>query len=275
MIGPFRAGRTVGGTGVPGRPAEFYIGVNNGGVWKTDDYGRTWNPLFDDQATGSIGDIAVAPSDPNVVYVGTGEGLHRPDLATGDGMFRSDDAGLSWRFIGLEDAQQIAGIAVHPDDPDRVWVAVLGHPYGPNTMRGIYRSSDGGGSWERVLYVNDRTGAMQVTLDPTNPDVLYADLWSHQEGPWENAAWSGSDSGLYKSIDGGTTWRRLQGGLPTAEDGLGRIGFDIARSNPMRLFATVQATNGGGIYRSDDGGEQWQRVSTDGRLSGRGVILAR
>lgn len=270
MIGPFRAGRTVGATGVPGWPGLFYVGLNNGGVWKTDDYGRTWVPIFDDESTGSIGDLAVAPSDPDILYVGTGEGLHRPDLAIGDGMFRSDDAGRTWQHVGLSDAQQVASIVVHPDNPDRVWVAVLGHPYGPNEERGVYRTDDGGASWERVLFVDHNTGAIQVALDPGNPDVVYADLWAHREGPWENANWSGETSGLFKSTDGGTTWRQLSGGLPGVDEGLGRIGIGIAPSEPDRIFATVDARRDGGIYRSDDGGENWRLVSTDRRVWGRG-----
>ena len=270
MIGPYRAGRTVGATGVPGRPGVFYVGVNNGGVWKTTDYGRTWHPIFDDQPTSSIGDLAVAPSNPDVLYVGTGEGLHRPDLAVGDGMFKSTDGGQTWRHIGLSDAQQIAGIIVHPRNPDVVFVAALGHPYGPNEERGVYRTTDGGATWQKVLYFDEDTGAMQVAFDPAEPDVVYADLWAAREGPWENAAWQGATSGLYKSTDGGTTWRALRQGLPTAAQGLGRIGFDIAPSAPNRLYATVNAAEGGGIYRSDDAGESWALVNTDRRLWGRG-----
>lgn len=274
LVGPFRAGRTVGAAGVPQRPGTFYIGVNNGGVWKTDDYGRTWEPIFDRESTGSVGDIAVAPSDPDVIYVGTGEGLHRPDLSTGDGMFRSTDAGRTWTHIGLDDARQIAGIAVHPDDPDRVLVAAMGSPYGPTGEKGVYRTTDGGRTWSRVLYVDEHTRAMQVTYDPVRPDIVYADLWAHQEGPWENAAWSGATSGLYKSVDGGTTWKRLEGGLPTAEMGLGRVGFAIAPSLPDRVFATVEAREGSGIYRSEDAGETWTLVSTDERVFDRGSDFA-
>src|SRR4051794_18658377 len=165
-IGPFRAGRTVGAVGIPQLPNTFYIGVNNGGVWKTDDAGRTWKPIFDDQPTGSIGDIAVAPSNPNVLYVGSGEGLQRPDLSTGDGMYKSLDAGKTWQHLGLRDGQQIGGIIVDPRDENRIFVAVLGHPYGPNPERGLYRSLNGGQSFERVLYKDDNTGAIQVGFDP-------------------------------------------------------------------------------------------------------------
>jgi len=173
MIGPHRGGRTVGAVGVPQEPNVFYIGVNNGGVWKTTDYGRTWFPIFDDQPTGSIGDVAVAPSNPNVVYVGSGEGIQRPDLSVGNGMYKSTDAGKTWTHLGLEDAQQIGGLAIDPNDENRVFVAVLGHPYGPNTTRGVYRSLNGGKTWERVLYKDENTGAVQVAIDPKNPNIIY------------------------------------------------------------------------------------------------------
>lgn len=274
LIGPFRAGRTVGAVGIPSQPNVFYMGVNNGGVWKTDDFGRTWKPIFDKESTGSVGDIAVSPSHPNVVYVGSGEGLHRPDLATGDGMFKSIDAGNTWKHVGLNDAQQIGRVVVHPTNPEIVFAAVLGHPYGANEMRGVYRTKDGGASWERVLYINHNTGAIQVEFDPTNPEILFADLWEHREGPWENASFSGTNSGLHKSTDGGTTWRKLTSGLPTSTQGLGRIGFGISSSNPKRIFATVDAREQGGIYRSDDAGESWKLVSNERRVWGRGSDFA-
>jgi photosystem II stability/assembly factor-like uncharacterized protein len=273
MIGPFRGGRTVGATGVPGQPNVFYIGVNNGGVWKTDDFGRTWSPIFDNEATGSIGALAVAPSNPNVLYVGTGEGLQRPDLATGDGMFKSTDAGQKWAHLGLDDAQQIGAIIVDPHDPNRLFVAVLGHPYGANAQRGVFRSTDGGGSWQKVLYKDENTGAIALSFDPSNPTTVYADLWSARQGPWENSEWQGPQSGLFKSTDGGDTWRQLEGGLPTATDGLGRIGFCIAPSNSSRIYAMVDAKNGG-VYRSNDAGETWSRVNSEQRVWGRGSDFA-
>src|SRR5947209_16640041 len=171
MIGPFRAGRTVGAAGIPSQPNVFYIGVNNGGVWKTTDYGRVWIPIFDEQPTGSIGDLAVAPSNPNVIYVGSGEGVQRPDLSTEDGIDKSTDAGKTWRHLGLRDGQQISGVIVDPRDENRVFVAVLGHPYGPNTERGVYRSTNGGETFERVLYRDENTGSSQVGFDPTNPQI--------------------------------------------------------------------------------------------------------
>lgn len=274
LIGPFRASRTVGGVGVPTQPNVFYIGVNNGGVWKTDDYGRTWNPIFDDAPTGSVGDIAVSPSQPEVIYVGSGEGLHRPDLGVGDGIFKSVDGGDNWEHVGLGDIQQVARIIVHPENPDIVFVAGLGHPYGPNEQRGVFRTLDGGATWSKVLYVDQNTGASQVEFNPSNPDILFASLWEHREGPWENASFSGSNSGLFKSIDGGDSWTRITGGLPTAEQGLGRIGVGISASDPSRMFATVDATENGGIYRSDNGGEHWELIHTDRRLWGRGGDFA-
>jgi len=274
MIGPHRGGRTVGATGVVQQPNVFYIGVNNGGVWKTTDYGRTWLPVFDEQPTGSIGDVAVAPSNPNVVYAGSGEGIQRPDLSVGDGVYKSTDAGKTWVNTGLKDAQQIGGLAIDPNDENKVFVAALGHPYGPNTERGVYRTTDGGKTWDRVLYKDENTGAIQVTIDPTNSNIVYADMWAGRQGPWENGEWEGPESGLFKSTDGGTTWVKLTTGLPSAADGLGRIGFCIAASNPKRMYACVDATKGGGLYRSDDGGQSWTEQSTDERLWERGDDFA-
>src|SRR5467141_1163855 len=208
-VGPYRGGRTKAAAGVPGKPGLFYVGAVNGGVWRTDDYGRTWSPIFDDQPTGSIGAIGVAPSNPEVIYVGSGEGLQRPDLSTGDGVYKSTDGGKTWRHLGLRDGQQIPQIAVDPRDPDRLFVAVLGHPYGPNEQRGIFRSTDGGESFQRVLYRDPDTGAADVLLDPSNPKIVYAALWEARQAPWENGQFSGPGSGLYKSIDGGTTWKLL------------------------------------------------------------------
>lgn len=275
MIGPHRAGRTVGMCGVPSQPNVFYIGVNNGGVWKTTDYGNTWKPIFDDQNTGSVGDVVVAPSNPNVIYVGSGEGIQRPDLSVGDGVYKSTDAGKTWVNLGLHDAQQIGGIAVDAQNENRIFVAALGHPYGPNKERGVYRSLDGGKTFQQVLFINENTGAVQVAIDPNNPNIIIADIWAARQGPWENGAWNGVESGLFKSEDGGNTWRKLTKGLPTTtEDGLGRIGFTIAPSNSKRMYATVDAEKKGGIYRSDDGGESWYILTEDGRLWGRGSDFA-
>jgi photosystem II stability/assembly factor-like uncharacterized protein len=275
MIGPHRAGRTVGISGVADQPNIFYIGVNNGGVWKTTDYGHTWKPIFDAENTGSVGDVAVAPSNANVIYVGSGEGIQRPDLSIGNGLYKSSDAGKTWTNMGLHDAQQIGGISIDPRNENRIFVAALGHPYGPNKERGVYRSLDGGKTLEQVLYIDENTGAVQVLIDPNHTNIVFATIWAARQGPWENGAWDGEASGLYKSIDGGNTWKKIIKGFPTTtEDGLGRIGFTIAPSNSNRMYATVDAAKKGGIYRSDDAGESWYMLTSDGRLWGRGSDFA-
>lgn len=273
-IGPYRGGRTKAATGVRRQPNVFYIGVVNGGVWKTTDYGRTWRPIFDDQPTGSIGAIAVAPSNPAVLYVGSGEGLQRPDLSTGNGIYKSTDAGRTWTHLGLRDGQQIPQIIVDPRDPDRLFVAVLGHPYGPNEERGLYRSTDGGRSFQRVWYRDVNTGAIDVAFAADDANTLYLATWEARQGPWENAAWQGPGSGLFKSTDGGATWSPIMSGLPTFDEGLGRIGLAIAPSDPRRLYVTVDAGPRSGIYRSDDAGASWRKVSTDARVHNRGSDFA-
>ncbi|HEV2749666.1 MAG TPA: hypothetical protein VGV12_03970 [Gemmatimonadales bacterium] len=271
MIGPFRGGRTVAAVGVSGAPDVLYIGVNNGGVWKSTDYGRTWTPIFDGQPTGSIGAIAVAPSDPKTLYVGTGEGLQRPDLSVGDGIYTSTDGGATWSHGGLRDGQQIPAVVVDPRDPRRAFAAVLGHPYGPNVERGVFRTADGGATWQKVLYKDENTGAVELALDPANPDIVFAALWAARQAPWEiGSSWTlPANNGLYKSADGGGTWRQITAGLPAAADGLGRIGFALAPGAPARMYAVVGATKGGGLYRSDDGGEHWRLVNADERVWGR------
>ncbi len=273
MIGPFRGGRTIAAAGIVSQPNVFYVAATNGGLWKTDDVGRTWRPLFDDQPTGSIGALAIALSDPNIIYVGSGEGVQRPDLSVGDGIYKSTDAGKTWRHLGLRDGQQISAILVDPRDPNRVFVAVLGHPYGPNVERGVFRSTDGGETWQKVLYKDENTGAVDLAFGPTNPANVYAVLWAARQGPWENGEWSGPGSGLFKSTDGGTTWQQLTGGLPTPAEGLGRIGIGIAPSDPTRMYALVEAKPSA-LYRSDDAGTNWKRVNTEERVSGRGSDFA-
>jgi photosystem II stability/assembly factor-like uncharacterized protein len=275
MIGPFRASRTKAAVGIPDQPNVFYIGAVDGGVWKTNDYGRTWNPIFDEMPSGSVGAIAIAPSNPNVIYVGSGEGLQRPDLSTGDGIYKSTDAGKSWTHLGLRDGQQIPQMVVDPRDPNKLFVAVMGHPYGPNAERGLFRSTDGGASFQKVLYKDENTGAIDVVMDPSNSNVLYCAMWEARQGPWENGAFSGPGSGLFKSVDGGATWKKLEKGLPNfAQDGLGRIGITIAPSMPSRLFATVNSTRGDGLFRSDDAGESWYRATTDTRVASREADFA-
>jgi photosystem II stability/assembly factor-like uncharacterized protein len=265
-IGPFRGGRTRAVAGVPSQPNLFYIAQVNGGVWKTDDYGRTWTPIFDDQPTGSVGCIAVAPSDSNIIYAGSGEGLQRPDLSVGDGIYKSTDAGATWTHLGLRDGQQIPQIAVDPRDPNRILVAVAGHPYGPNTERGIFRSTDGGGTFDRVLFKDENVGGADVLIDPRNPDIAYAALWEARQGPWENAAWNGSGGGIFKSTDNGKTWRQLSSGLP---DGIIQANLAIAPSATNRVFASIALSGSLVIYRSDDGGEKWVKITTDARPAGR------
>lgn len=273
-IGPFRAGRTVAITGVPGQPSLFYMAAVNGGVWKTTDAGNTWTPIFDEAGeSGSVGAIAVAPSNANVIYAGSGEGLQRPDLAVGDGFYKSTDAGKTWMHLGLRDAQQITAIVIDPKDSERVYVAAQGHPYGPNAERGVFRSTDGGKSFEKVLYKDENVGAAELVMDPVNPQVLYAALWAARVAPWEVRSGASiyiAGSGLYKSTDGGSTWKPLTKGLPTGEEKLGRIGVAIAPSNANRIYASVEADQGAGVYRSDDAGETWKLVNDDHRIGGRG-----
>ena len=268
MIGPFRGGRTRAAAGVAGQPNVFYMGQVNGGVWKSDDYGRSWNPIFDHEPTQSIGAIAVAPSDPNIVYVASGEGLHRPDLSVGNGIYKSTDAGKTWTHLGLRDGQQIPALAVDPRDPNKVFAAVLGHPYGPNTERGIYRSTDGGENWQRVLTKDENTGGSDVEIDPANPDTVYASMWEVREGPWEDGnEFNGSGGGLFKSTDGGGTWHQLTGGLPKD---LSQIYVAIAPSDSRRLYATLSTASGKlSVYRSDDAGGNWSQITEDPRPSGR------
>lgn len=261
-IGPFRGGRTRAIAGVPSQPNVFYIAQVNGGVFKTTDYGRTWQPIFDEQPTGSIGAIAVSVSNPEIIYVGSGEGLHRPDLSVGDGIYKSSDAGKTWTHLELRDGQQIAQIAVDPRNADRVFVAVAGHPYGPNEERGIFRSTDGGKTFGKILYRDENTGGADVQIDPANPETVYASLWEAREGPWENGSWNGGNGGIFKSIDGGKTWNQLSKGLP---DGIVQANLAVAPSSPKSLFAAVGTAKGAGLYRSDDGGENWFVATTDSR----------
>ena len=278
LIGPFRGGRVLAVTGVPGQPRHFYFGAVNGGVWETQDTGRTWQPVFDDQPVGSIGAIAVAPSAPNVVYVGSGEADMRSDIAQGDGMYKSNDAGKTWAKIGLADSQQIGKIIVDPRDANVVFVAALGHPYGANAERGVFRSRDGGASWQRVLGNDDATGAIDLAFDPGQPDSIYAAMWQTRRTPWNiYPPANGPGSGLYKSTDGGSTWHAIRGnGFP---DKVGRIGIAVAPSDPKRVYAIVdnQALEDdvGGLYRSDDAGANWTRISKDDRVWQRGWYFGR
>jgi photosystem II stability/assembly factor-like uncharacterized protein len=265
-IGPFRGGRTRAVAGVPSQPNVFYCAQVNGGVFKTTDYGRTWEPIFDDQPTGSVGAMAVSVSNPNIIYVGSGEGLHRPDLSVGDGIYKSTDAGKTWTHLGLRDGQQIAQIAVDPRNPERLLVAVAGHPYGPNEERGVFLSIDGGKTFEKTLYKDENTGASDVQIDPSNPETIYAALWEAREGPWENGSWNGTNGGIFKSLDGGKTWKQLSKGLP---DEIVQANLAIAASAPQTLIAAVATPKAGKLFRSEDGGESWTLATEDERPGAR------
>jgi photosystem II stability/assembly factor-like uncharacterized protein len=267
LIGPTRAGRVVAVTGVRGQPEVYYFGSVGGGVWKTNDAGRTWNPIFDSEPIASIGAIAVASSDSNTIYVGSGEADMRSSISVGDGMYKSTDAGKTWTRIGLEDSRQIGRIIVDPRDANKVFVAALGHAYGPNQGRGVFRSKDGGRSWQKILFKDENTGAIDLAFEPGNPKTIYAALWNTRRPPWSIYAPSyGPGSGLYRSNDGGDHWEQVQG-LPAEK--LGRIGIAFAPSNPRRIYLIVDAKDGG-LYRSDDAGKSWQRLSSDRRIWQRG-----
>jgi photosystem II stability/assembly factor-like uncharacterized protein len=266
QIGPNRAGRARAVSGSPGQPNVFYIGFDNGGVWRSTDYGANWEPLFDKESTGSIGAIAVADSNPSVIYVGSGAGIIRPDLATGNGMYKSTDAGKTWTHLGLTDTQMIAMVDVDLRNPDRLFVAALGHPYGPNAERGVFRSTDGGRSFQKVLYKDEYTSADDVRIDPSDPNIVYAALWQQQQAFYEGGSYGGSSGGIFKSTDGGTTWKQLKDGLPE----IVQANIALSPSNPRILYAmaagvaaragqpTVNVTAGPvGLYKSTDGGEHW------------------
>ena len=271
QIGPTRAGRARALAGVPSQPNVFYIGFDNGGVWRSTDYGSTWTPLFDNQPTGSIGAIAVAPSDPNIIYVGSGAGIIRPDLAIGDGVYKSTDAGKTWTHLGLRETQMIAMIDVDPKDPNRLFVAALGHPYGPNPERGIFRSTNGGQSFEKVLYRDEFSSGNDVRIDPSDPMTVYATLWQQQQSYIEGGGFGGAGNGIFKSTDGGTTWKALTEGLPQVVE----ANIAIAPSNPRTLYATVAGATGTnvttgqvGFYKSTDAGEHWNLVVNPALSSG-------
>jgi photosystem II stability/assembly factor-like uncharacterized protein len=266
-VGPYRGGRVLAVAGVPGDSATFYFGGVAGGVWRTTNGGHSWTPLFDKQPISSIGAIAVADSNPNVIYVGSGEACIRGNISYGNGVYKSTDGGKTWTNVGLKDTQHIGALIVHPRNPDIVYVAALGHAYGPNPDRGVFRTLDGGKNWEKVLYKDDHTGAIDVVFDPRNPNVLFAALYQVQRTPWSLAS-GGPGSGLYKSVDGGTTWKHLEGkGLPTSM--MGRIGVSVSGADSNRVYALMEAKDASGLYRSDDGGDSWTKVNDDQRLTQR------
>lgn len=271
LIGPFRGGRAVAVTGIPGGGSTFFMGAVDGGIWKTTDAGTVWAPIFDGQPVASIGALEVAPSDPQVLYAGTGESDIRSDLASGDGVYKSTDGGATWKNIGLQDTRQISRIAIDPRDPNTVFVAALGHAYAGNPERGVFKSRDGGQTWKKVLYKGPTVGAADLAIAPDAPDVLLAAMWEAHRPPWSTyAPLTGPGSGLYRSIDGGETWQQLSGnGLPAGH--LGRIGVAIARgTHAKRMYAAIEADpKSAGIYRSDDGGNSWARVNSDARVTSR------
>jgi photosystem II stability/assembly factor-like uncharacterized protein len=262
-VGPFRGGRSLTAAGIPGDPATYYFGATGGGVWKSTDGANTWSSVFDKDGAPSIGSIAVSVSDPNVVYVGTGEACIRGNISQGDGVWKSMDAGKSWKSVGLKDSRAIGKLIVNPGNPDIVFVAALGHPYGANSERGVFRTTNGGKTWDKVLYKDDNTGAIDVVFDPANPNILFAALWEARRTPWMLSS-GGPGSGIYRSSDGGTTWKRLEEhGLPKGP--YGRIGLAVA-ANSERVYAIVEAKEAGGFYRSDDGGDTWDLVNSSHSL---------
>lgn len=266
LVGPFRGGRVLAVTGIPGDPYTFYFGGVAGGLWRTNDAGITWTSLTDKEPFASIGAIAVSESNPGVIYVGTGESCLRGNISYGSGVYKSTDGGKSWTSVGLKDTQHISKILVNPRNPDLVFVAAVGHAYGPNVDRGVYRSTDGGKNWEKVLYKDDKSGAIDLAVDPHNANVMFAALYQIQRTPWSLES-GGAGSGLYRSVDGGTTWKHLEGnGLPSGI--LGRIGVSVSGADSNRVYALVEAKEGG-LYRSDDGGDNWTKVNDDQRLTQR------
>ena len=268
MIGPPRGGRVNAVAGVPGEPTTFYFGSVGGGVWKTTNSGRTWTPVFDSEPIASVGAIGVAPSDPSVIYVGTGEADMRSQISYGNGMYRSSDAGRTWTHVGLEGTRQIGRVIVDPKNPSVVFVAALGHAYGANPERGVFRTRDGGKTWQKVLFKSDDVGAIDLQFDPQNSQIIYATLWNTRRPPWSIYPPSyGPGGGIFKSTDGGDTWQPLTNGMPV--EGLGRIGLAVAPMNSSRIYAIVDA-KAGGLYRSDDAGATWSLISKDTRIWGRG-----
>ena len=265
MIGPYRGGRSPAVTGVPGKPFLYYMGASGGGVWKTSDAGTTWENISDGYFNcSSIGAIAVADSDPNVIYVGTGETNLRGDVQTGLGVYKSEDAGKTWKHIGLEDTGQIGRIRIHPDNPNLVYVAALGHAFGPNRDRGVFRSKDGGVTWEKILYQSDKAGAVDLAMDTNNPRILFAAIYQVIRKPWIVIS-GGEESGLYKSTDGGSSWNELKKGLPQGV--LGRIGVAVSPANSDRVWINIEAKDDkGGVYRSDNGGNTFIQVNKEGKL---------
>ncbi|MFN0180546.1 MAG: VPS10 domain-containing protein [Gemmatimonadales bacterium] len=267
MVGPFRGGRSTAVTGIASKPHTYFMGTTGGGVWKTDDAGNHWTPLTDKFFdVGNVGAIDVADSDPNVIYVGTGSACIRGNASVGRGMWRSTDGGARWSFIGLPESGAIGDLVVHPTNANLVYVAALGHPFGKNPERGVFRSKDGGTTWEKSLYLNDSTGAVSLAMHPANPREIYAGMWRAERKPWTMIS-GGPEGGVYKTTDGGDTWTKVAGGLPTGV--VGKVDISVSPANPDRIWVLIEAEPGGGLYRSDDRGTTWALVNTDTRVKGR------
>ncbi|MFB6249675.1 MAG: WD40/YVTN/BNR-like repeat-containing protein, partial [Salinibacter sp.] len=260
MIGPYRGGRSTAVTGVADKPSTYYMGTTGGGVWKTTNDGQDWHNISDGEFNvSSIGGIDVANSDPNIIYVGTGSACMRGNVQTGRGVYKSTDGGDSWSFVGLPEAGLIGKVAVHPEDPDVAYVAAVGHPFGDNEQRGVFRTTDGGKNWEKVLYISDSTGVVDLALNPNNPREIYAGLWPGQRKPWTMISGS-KEGGIFKSTDGGDNWTRLKGGLPQGV--VGKTSVTVSPAKPSRVWALIEAPEPkGGLYRSDDHGKTWTQVN--------------
>ena len=273
-IGPFRGGRSLAAAGSPGRPNEYYFGATGGGLWKTSDGGATWAPVTDGHiGSSSVGAVAVSESNPDVVYLGMGETQLRGNVMQGDGVYKSTDAGQTWKHIGLRDTQAVARIRIHPANPDIAYVAALGHPYGHNAERGVFRTTDGGATWQKVLFRDDKTGAADISIDRRDPRVLYAGLWEVYRKPW--ILWSGGPgSGLFKSTDGGDTWTELTRAPGLPKGIVGKVSVSVSPADSRRIFALVEAEDGG-LFRSEDAGRTWTRVNGDRDLLQRAFYFFR
>ncbi len=273
-IGPRRGGRSLACSGSAGRRHEYYFGATGGGLWKTVDGGLTWKPVTDGQVTSSsVGAIGVAETNPDVVYIGMGETRLRGSITQGDGVYKTTDGGETWRHLGLAETQAVARVRVHPTNPDIVFVAALGHVYGDNAERGVFRSTDGGSTWEKVLYVSPKAGGVDLVIDRRNPEIIYASLWQVYRKSWK--MWGGGpDSGLYKSTDGGDTWTELAGNPGMPDGPLGKIGITVSPADPQRLWAVVEAHEGG-VFRSDDGGATWERTNDERKIRQRHFYYSR
>src|SRR5262245_886311 len=273
LVGPFRGGRSCAVTGVTGKPLLFYFGSTGGGVWRTTDGGTTWQNISDGSFGGSIGSVAVSESDPSVIYVGTGEKTVRGNVSHGDGIWKSTDSGKTWKHVGLADSRHIPRVRIHPKNPDIAYAAALGHLFGPNKERGVYRTTDGGTTWKQVLFVNDEVGAIDLALDPASPSVLYASMWRVKRTPYSLES-GGPGSGLWKSTDGGEHWTEITKNKGLPQGTVGIIGVSVSPVDSERVWAIVEADDGG-VFRSDDAGKTWTKTSEDRNLRQRAWYYTR